>query len=502
MRTKKAFINFITDVIPLIIVSVLGIFKLKLFLQVLGNETLGLYQLFTQIMIYVALIDGGLESAVLYALFKPNADGDKKKLNALIAGAYKSFSLIGMLAFGIAFAVSFFVPLLIKDNTFAYNYIIFTFLLFSLSNVINYFFVPYRSLLEVKEKKYINNIVLQSGQIIQSVLEIIMLLLGFNLLIILFMHSVIKLLSNLVIVIYCKRKHPDIKFNQKEKNFSFAKDVKHLLFHKINGLISSNIDILLISKFMGLSNVAIYSAYNYIINMLKQILGKISGSLLAIVGNTLAKDNNNANYNLFQELNSMLFFIATILCVPLNLAIDSFIKIWYEGQIVTSSLIAISFTAVLFLYIIKMSINLFVNSKGLFKETRFCAATDSIINFALSIVLIHYIGIAGTIIGTAFGVFIAEYILKTIVIHRKVFNKSSFNYFFNNLKFFVIYILNLILGYYIIKQFTITNIFSWFLIFIIFTILNIVIILFVYYLLKETEFLKRFKMLFIKKEKI
>ena len=63
MRTKKTFINFLTDVVPLIISSLLGIFKLKLFIQILGDETLGLYQLFTQIMIYVALVDGNTRSS-------------------------------------------------------------------------------------------------------------------------------------------------------------------------------------------------------------------------------------------------------------------------------------------------------------------------------------------------------------------------------------------------------------------------------------------------------
>ena len=116
MKTKKTILIFITDIIPLLVVSFLGIFKFKLFLQILGSETLGLYQLFTQIMIYVALVDGGLSSAVLYSLYKPNTEGDKKKFNALLAGAYKRFSQIGIAGFGIAFIVSFFVPFLIKDG--------------------------------------------------------------------------------------------------------------------------------------------------------------------------------------------------------------------------------------------------------------------------------------------------------------------------------------------------------------------------------------------------
>ena len=49
MKTKKTALNMITDIIPLLIVSLLGIFKVKLFIQHLGNETMGLYNLLNSI---------------------------------------------------------------------------------------------------------------------------------------------------------------------------------------------------------------------------------------------------------------------------------------------------------------------------------------------------------------------------------------------------------------------------------------------------------------------
>ena len=70
MKTKKTLLNFITDVVPLLIISILGIYKIKLFIKVFGDETLGLYQLFSQVMVYVALVDGGLSNAVLFSLYK------------------------------------------------------------------------------------------------------------------------------------------------------------------------------------------------------------------------------------------------------------------------------------------------------------------------------------------------------------------------------------------------------------------------------------------------
>ena len=114
-KTKKTALNLVTDVVPLLIVSLLGIFKVKLFIQYLGNETMGLYNLFSNIMVYVSLVDGGLSSAVLFSLYKPNAEGNNKKVSELLSGALVSFSKIGMIVFGLAFLVSFVVIFFIKN---------------------------------------------------------------------------------------------------------------------------------------------------------------------------------------------------------------------------------------------------------------------------------------------------------------------------------------------------------------------------------------------------
>ncbi len=493
-KTKKTVLNLITDVIPLLIISVLGIFKFKLFIEYLGQETMGLYNLFNNIMIYVSLVDGGLSSAVLYSLYKPNSEGNSNKLSELLSGALNVFSKIGMIVFGIAFVVSFFIIFLIKDCSFNYWYIVLTFLLFSLSNVVIYFFVPYKELLDVKEKKYIYNIISQSGQIILSILEIVMLVTGFKFEYILIMHSLVKLITNVIVAIVSKKMFPSINFHNKNKDFSFKKYLNSLIFHKINGLIGSNIDTVIISSFLGLSYVAIYSTYSYIITMLKNIFGKFSSSMTAIIGNNLAHGKEKV-YDTYIEFNSMLFYIATIICTPLILSINGFINIFYEGKIETSILIAISFSLILFMYIIKLNTVTFVNAGGLYKETKHCAIADTVINLILSLTLVHFIGISGVLFATAFSVFISEYILKTIVIHKHIFNISTYNYFIKNIKFFIIFIVDLIGGFYIVNLFEINSLLMWFIFYIIYTFINGLIILFVFRMFNEVKFIRRLKLL-------
>jgi len=497
VRTKKSFLNLLTDLIPLVIISVLGIFKLKLFINILGNETLGLYQLYSQVMVYIALVDGGLGSALLFALYKPNSSGDTKKFNEIIAAGYKIFSLIGIIIFGIVLVISPFVHFLIKDTIFSNGFVALTFVIFALSNVVEYFFVPHRSILEVKEKKYISNICIQLGQIILSATEIVMLLLKCKFVNILLMHVIIRLLSNIVVAIICKKTFPEYKVSKlTKKDFEFTKQIKHLVFHKINGLVIYNIDVLLISKFLGLAEVAIYSTYNYVINMLRNILGKISGSITAIIGNYLSTGETEKSYSLFKEFRSMMFFVAILVSVPLFFALGDFIDIWYEGKIQTQFLITLAFAIYMYIYVIKIPTTTFVTSAGLFKETKVSALCDTIINFTLSVVLVFGVGISGVVFATALSAFIAEYILKNNVLYKNIFKDyKSIEFYKENLKFFIFTLIDVAFGYLIFMNVNITNIFSWFFVYLVYFVINGIITFGVFYLFKEIKFIDRFRYL-------
>ena len=245
---------------------------------------------------------------------------------------------------------------------------------------------------------------------------------------------------------------------------------------------------------LGLGSVAIYSTYHYIINMLKKITSKLSGSMTAIVGNILVKDKERM-HEVYKEFNGMLFFVAIAICVPLILSINGFIDIFYEGRIEKSLLIAISSSLILFMYIIKQNTILFVSAGGLYKETKHCAMVDTCVNLVLSLTLVHIIGMSGVLFATAISVFIAEYILKTIVVHKHIFNISASGYFINNIKFFIIFVLDLIGGFYIVNKFTIAHLSTWFILYIIFTLVNAIVIFIVFKIFRETKFIKRIKML-------
>ena len=121
--------NFITDFFPQIIIMIIALFKSKIMLQYLGQETLGLYQLFAQVITYLALAEGGLASAAVYRLYKPIADKDNQKIAEIANATRNVFMIVSGIILVLGIGISFVVPFLIENNTFSYGYIISNFIL-------------------------------------------------------------------------------------------------------------------------------------------------------------------------------------------------------------------------------------------------------------------------------------------------------------------------------------------------------------------------------------
>ena len=501
MRTKRAIYNFLTDFFPLILMTVIGLFRLKLFTLILGEELNGLSQTYANIMGYLMIMDGGLGSALIYRLFKPLADNDTKKISSLAAGAKRIFRIVSWLILGVGILASFFVFNFIKledSSLLTSGYIQMTFVLYLMSAVIPYFVIVYSSMFEAGQRKYVTNMVNQPVMIIKSIIEIIFILNGLGFVAILVLMIVSNLTAALIIYILARKAFKEVDFNQEEKNYEMMGDVKHLLVHKVGSLVAYNIDIVLVSSMIGVKEVSTYAAYNFITSNLMTMIGKITYSVTAGIGDLLARDRARA-FSVFNEFNALSFFIASIICVPLVLVFNPFIQIWMEGAISTSWTLAILFVLQLLYYLIRMPLIAYTNAAGLFKETRICPIIESVVNLTLSLILIQVIGIPGILIGTFIAYLVSDYFIKPIIIYRKVFNEKVLPYYLRNSFYLIVMVISTYGGYLLIPYLPFTGYITWFLSSLLIFVINGILTLIIYIVFKQAPFMKRVKEILIRK---
>ena len=210
MKTKKSILNFITDIIPVILIIIIGLYKSKLMIKNIETNQVGLYQLYSQLLGYATIFEFGMTSALLYRLFKPINENNQKKLNILFSSGKKVFRIISYIVIAISVIFTFFIPILIKDNPFSYIYILVTFLMYISTNVIYYYVVSYRLILEAENKKYIVNIIVQSAEVLKSILEIVAIILFKNLYALLSVGIITTLISSIILVLTCKKYNPNL----------------------------------------------------------------------------------------------------------------------------------------------------------------------------------------------------------------------------------------------------------------------------------------------------
>ena len=494
MRTKKVFLNLLSEILPQLIIAVISFVRVKIFLSYIGDEILGVYQLFGQILAYLSLAELGLTDAAMYYLYKPLYEKNNKDISSLISGVKKSFNYVMIVMLILGFIVSPFVHFLIADNTLDNMFIIICFILTLFVNVLGYFSTTYTVLFNADQNKYKYSFYTQGLLILRNITVIIVILLFRNLYGILITEIIFTLLQNLVMKILFKKHYPNLTTKEKP-NYSFWSKTKSLIPHKIGGLIAYNIDVILVSKILGLTKVVVYNAYYAITSVIAGIVGKFSSSTLASVGNLLVAEPKKA-YSVFLEYNHMLFFIATIICVPLSVVFTKFIELWYGIEYTVSD-----FTMYLFIFnlmygIIRIILNVFSAAKALFKETLICTYLEAGINLTVSLILIlSGAGISGLLLGTSISMIVSEYLIKPSILNKHIFKDKISIYYFDSLLLFFIIALNSFIFKTINNLLTYPNLLVWFIYGFIIFILNFVLTYFIYKLLHKDAFLDRINIL-------
>lgn len=498
MRINSLFKNLISEVLPQALILIMGIVKSKVFLDYLGEDTVGLSQLFAQIMAYVSLVEGGLGRAVIYRLYKPVVEQNWTQISKIKNGTRSIFRIIIIIMLPISLIGGIIMPNLIKDNTFSLGYIVFNFILYVLSEIILYTTVFERSLYVATERTYKSNIIIKASLIIKKILEIVLAIAFKNLTIIFISFIIMSILENMLIRILAKKDFNSIEKNISEKDTSILQDIKDLIVHKVAGLCSSNIDIILISNYIGLGKVVVYSTYAMFVNSIISVLNKISNAFLGTVGNII-EEAKEKSYETFKEYNSFIFFIAMLITAPFCYIINYFIDIFYTGKIETTISIAILFTIILLYNLIRLPLVTYTEGAGLFKETKICPIIESITNLVLSLILVQYLGIIGCLIATIISFIVSEYIIKPKIIYEKVFDKKCAEYYKMNLKYIIIIFMQIVASIILQLNIDISNYLELFKYFIVFCLINLILTMLIFKFVLKQDFLeKRLKQLLSK----
>ena len=299
-RKKNSLKNIIGSMTSNIITIIIGLVAQALFIKILGSEYLGLNGLFSNIITMLGIVELGVGNAIIYNLYKPIAENNIEKIKSLMKFYKKSYIIIALVVAIIGIAIIPILPFFIEDVSIDIN-IIMVYLLFLADVVCSYLLSYKRSILYANQKNYIINIIHIIYTILLNTFQILILYLTKNYYYYLVTKVFMRIFENLVISKIADKEYAFINDSADNLDKETEKDiftkVRALFFHKIGSFAVLGADNIIISKYLGLVTVGLYSNYYLIINAIQTVFGQIITSFTASIGNMLVTESKIKCYD-------------------------------------------------------------------------------------------------------------------------------------------------------------------------------------------------------------
>ena len=380
---KKVMLNVGCTMLCQLVTFISGLIVPRLILSTFGSEANGLVSSITQFLNYIALVEGGIGSVVLTALYGPLAKKDDRKISSVLKAAENFFRQIASIFVFYTIALACVYPIVIKSS-FSWLYV--------------------ASLLQADQKMYI----VQLWQSLITLLNIIAVVVSIKL----FpeLHFV-KLCSVLLFAI-----QPVAYSNYVKKHYKLYKDVepdKNSLAQRwacfgqnFAYFIHSNTDVVVLTLFSDLKTVSVYSVYLLVVKNLQNLFKSFSNAFNPMIGKAIAVNDYKQASKYMETYEFVVSNVATIIFGCCIYLLPSFVLIYTHGVTDTNYYRVIFSTIIIFaeyIYCIRDPYVSVVYAAGKFKETSNSAYIEAIINIVLSVILVFKFGLEGIAVGTFIG---------------------------------------------------------------------------------------------------
>ena len=401
MRSKKALLNVSSSLLLQIIVVLYGFIVPKIIISNFGSNVNGLISSITQFLAYITLLESGFGPVVKSALYKPIANKDSNTICNILKTTEKFFKRIAYIFLAYIVVLCFLYPLLVSKN-FGWIFSVSLIIIIGVSTFVEYFFgMTYRLYLQAEQKTYIISIIQITTYIISTIAIIILVKLGMGIHIIKMVSGIIFILRPLLQNFYVKKKY-NVNLKNADDKFVLKQKWDGLAQH-IASVIHENTDITVLTIFVNLAEVSVYSVYYLVVKGLKSIIQSFTGGIDATFGDMIAKnekENMNKKFSVYEviynSISTIMFSCAIVLIVP-------FITVYTKG-ITDANYIRYVFGVLIviseYIWAIRLPYVSITLAAGHFKETRNGAWFECLTNILISIILVWKYGIVGVTIGT------------------------------------------------------------------------------------------------------
>ena len=227
----------------------------------------------------------------------------------------------------------------------------------------------------------------------------------------------------------------------KETEKDIFTKVRALFFHKIGSFAVLGTDNIIISKYLGLITVGLYSNYYLVINAIQTVFGQIITSFTASIGNMLVTESKEKCYDIFKKIRFFNFWLATFASCSVLVIMDSFISIWIGDKYILPLFVLEVLVFNLYQKLMRNSYMSFKEAAGIYYEDRFVPLIEATLNIIVSIFCCKLFGLAGVFMGTVISGLALWCYSYPKYVYKKLFNRSYIEYAKETIGYIILFVL-------------------------------------------------------------
>lgn len=373
-----------------------------LFITSLGSETNGLLSSIGQLFVYLGLLEAGVGTATLQALFKPVAADDKDGISAILAATNRYYIKTGIYytvaIVLLALAYPFFV-----DSALSAFTIRAVILMQGAGQIVCYFTqAKYTLLLQAEGKNYLLSYLMIAGALFRNAGKIAAIALGYGVISVQFIHFTALCANAFIIVTYIHRNYPWIDLSIKP-NYEAIEQKNSVLVQSIVWIIFNHTDVLVLTLFTrDLTLVSVYSVYLLVFETIQNVTNEVRASYHYKLGHY--SQQSKEELSAFFSRYSLIISAFMCFCFGATYYLSApFVRL-YTARATDANYMVPWLPELFFSYKVLYGIRaLFrqpIEASGHFKSTERITITEAVINLVVSIVLVFYFNIYGVLIGT------------------------------------------------------------------------------------------------------
>lgn len=408
-----------------------------IFIFYLGKEYTGISGLFTDILNVLSLMEIGLDSSMIYSLYKPLVENNEIRIKKLLNFYKKAFNIIGIVVLTIGFLLIPFLDNIVNNVPEIKEDIRIIFAFYVVTAASSYFFIYRSVLLNADQKSKIISKWRTLVNLCETLIAVILVILFKNFILYLIVHLLASIINNIIISKITTNMYPSYfdKNNyqiSKEETIKILKDILCLTAYSFSGVIINSTDSIFISYFIGTVQVGIIGNFTLIVNSIRTVVSQIVEVTKPSIGNLAATRNKDYQEIIFTRMNFISFYISVICCSGLYNLLNNFIgDIWLNQSFKISQYIIGLMVLNLYIAIMVYPVESFRTANGLFIQGWLRPIIMAILNIVLDFFMGSKWGISGIFLATTISRVVTQVWYDPLLVYKLVFKKNCREFLFD-----------------------------------------------------------------------